>query len=105
MTTISSSDANAHHNAYNAAFHELGLSWCWDARDYESAASVGCARAGLRNYLSQRQPHLLFAHDADFLVEAILAAKERCHAQLSAAGCNPAAFINWPEIQQRQIGA
>jgi hypothetical protein len=46
----------------------------------------------------------LSAHDADFLVEAILATKERCQAQLSADGCNPGAFINWSELQQRQIG-
>lgn len=105
MKTICS-DVNdeAHRNAYNAAFHELGLSWVWDAGLYTSAAAADDGRSGLRNYLAQHQPHLLSAHDADFLIEAILAAKERCHAQLSASGCNPAAFINWPEIQQRQIG-
>lgn len=105
MTTIcNDSNADAHRNAYNAAFHELGLSWFWDAGHYASAASGSDDRSGLRNYLAQHQSHLLSAHDADFLIEAILAAKARCHAQLSAAGCNPAAFINWSELQQRQIG-
>lgn len=95
--------ADAHRNAYNAAFHELGLSWYWDAGHYASACGSD-DRTGLRNYLAQHQPHLLCAHDADFLIEAILSTKERCHAQLSAAGCNPGAFINWSELQQRQIG-
>jgi len=104
MTTISSSNADAQRNAYNAAFHELGLSWFWDARHYASAAAGSDDRGGLRNYLAQHQPHLLSAHDADFLIEAILSTKERCHAQLNAAGCNPDAFINWSELQQRQIG-
>ncbi|MGJ9416445.1 hypothetical protein ACHAC9_01580 [Massilia sp. CMS3.1] len=104
MTTIRSSDADAQRNAYNAAFHELGLSWFWDTGHYASVASGSDDRTGLRNYLAAHQAHLLSAHDADFLVEAILATKERCHAQASAAGGNPAAFINWPEIQQRQIG-
>lgn len=105
MTTIRHTDADAERNAYNAAFHSLGLSWFWDDGHYASARSGADDRTGLRNYLAQHQPHLLCAHDADFLIEAILAAKERCHAQLSAAGCNPGAFINWPELQQRQIGA
>jgi len=109
MTTISSShietDADVQCNAYNAAFHELGLSCVWDANHYAGACAGVDNRTGLRNYLSEHQPHLLCAHDADFLIEAILSTKERCHAQLSADGCNPGAFINWSEIQQRQIGA
>ena len=105
MTTNFNNDAEAECNAYNAAFHALGLSWFWDTGHYASAAAGSDDRTGLRNYLAQHQSHLLTAHDADFLIEAILAAKERCHAQLSAAGCNPGAFINWSELQQRQIGA
>ena len=108
MTTICRSetdlDADAQRNAYNAAFHELGLSWYWDAGHYASVVAVSDDRAGLRDYLAAHQPHLLSAHDADFLIEAILAAKARCEAQLSASGCRPGAFINWPELQQRQIG-
>lgn len=109
MTTVRSSevhaDRNAERNAYNAAFHELGLSCVWDDELYASAAAGSDNdRSGLRNYLAQHQAHLLCAHDADFLVEAILSAKERCHAQLCAAGCNPGAFIDWAALQQRQIG-
>jgi hypothetical protein len=69
-------DAEARRNAYNAAFHELGLDWFWDS---------GCAmpdsadeRACVHAYLAQHRPHLLTAYDADFLVDAILAAKARC---------------------------
>jgi len=105
MTTIcSDANAEAECNAYNAAFHALGLSCVWDAGHYASVASGLDDRTGLRDYLARHQPHLLCAHDADFLVGAILAAKARCHAQLSATGCTPGAFIDWSEIQQRQIG-
>ncbi len=104
MTTIRSSSDDAECNAYNAAFHELGLSWVWDTGLYASAVGDADDRTGLRNYLARHQPHLLIAHDADFLVDAILAAKARCQSQLSAAGCNPAAFIDWSALQQRQIG-
>lgn len=105
MTTTCCNNVDAECNAYNAAFHELGLSWVWDTGLYANAVGDADDRTGLRNYLARHQSHLLSAHDADFLVEAILAAKERCQAQLSAAGCNPAAFIDWSALQQRQIGA
>lgn len=104
MTTIRNSDTEAECNAYNAAFHELGLCWVWDSGLYANAIAGADDRTGLRNYLAEHQAHLLSAHDADFLVDAILTAKQRCHEQLSASGCNPGAFIDWKGIQQRQIG-
>ena len=60
-------------------------------------------RECLRKYL-QHQPHLLKAYDADFLVDAIQAAKERRFSAMPEAGCRPAAFINWAEIQQHHAG-
>lgn len=102
VSNIPSFEASVQRNAWNAAFHELGLSWFWDAGCHLPGA--GDERTCVRDYLTQYQPHLLAAYDADFLVDAILAAKERCAAQLGAAGCNPAAAIDWRELQQRQIG-
>ena len=82
--------------------HELGPSWFCDAGCHLPGA--GDERACVRDYLTQHQPHLLAAYDADFLVDAILVAKERCAAQMGGAGCNPAAMMDWRELQQRQIG-
>ncbi|TWI61187.1 hypothetical protein IP91_04774 [Pseudoduganella lurida] len=95
--------ADAECNAWNAAFHELGLSWFWDAA-HLPGGGAGAERSCVREYLTRHQPHLLAAYDADFLVDAILAAKARCAAQMAAAG-NPGAAIDWRELQQRQIGA
>jgi hypothetical protein len=93
-------EAEHRRNAYNAAFYELGLGWFWEAGCHQ--AGPAGERACVREYLAQHQPHLLTAYDADFLVDAILAAKERCAPQV-AAGARPAA-IDWRELQQRQIG-
>lgn len=90
-------DAEARRNAYNAAFYELGLGWFWDAGCH--LAGPAGERACVRDYLAQHQPHLLTVYDADFLVDAILAAKERCAPQMAAG-----AVIDWRELQQRQIG-
>jgi hypothetical protein len=70
--------AEAHREAYNAAFEELGLNWNWDAATY--ARLPGAGAQGLRAYLEREQAHLLRAYEADFLVNAIEAAKNRCQA-------------------------
>lgn len=66
----------AHRQAYNAAFDELGLNWHWDPVTYACLPAAG--RDGLRVYLMTEQSHLLRAYDLDFLVEAIETAKARC---------------------------
>lgn len=98
-------DADAHRNAYNAAFHELGLSWHWDVEHYEAVLCRDGERACLRNYLERYQAHLLTAYDAEFLIDAIEEAKLRCHALMRAAGGRPGAFIDWARIQQCQPGS
>lgn len=99
-----STHADAHRNAYNAAFHELGLSFHWDGATYRDVLCQDGERACLRSYLETHQPHLLKAYDAEFLVDAIQAAKARCYDVMTADGCRPGAFINWAEIQQHHAG-
>ena len=96
--------ADAHRNAYNAAFHELGLSFHWDSERYQSELCQDGERECLRRYLEQHQSHLLRAYDTEFLVNAIHTAKVRCYDVMTADGCRPGAFINWAEIQQHHAG-
>jgi hypothetical protein len=70
-------EAEAHRQAYNAAFEELGLNWHWDPVTYACLPAQG--PEGLRAYLEKEQSHLLRAYEADFLVNAIETAKRRCH--------------------------
>ena len=108
--------AEVHRNAYNAAFHELGLRWFWPrdefARLYASAPTAVLSvlsgdseRDCLRQYLQQQQQPLLRAYDVEFLIDAIHAAKARRYAALTADGCQGGAFINWAEIQQAEVGS
>ena len=69
--------SEAHRQAYNAAFEELGLNWHWDRVTF--ACLPGAGREGLRRYIEQEHPHLLRAYEADFLVEAVETAKRRCY--------------------------
>jgi hypothetical protein len=74
---LDDADTEAHRQAYNAAFEELGLSWHWDRVTYACLPAQGAQ--GLRAYLEQEHAHLLRAYEADFLVNAIETAKRRCY--------------------------
>jgi len=55
----------------------------------------------VRAYLETEQSHLLRAYEADFLLNAIEAAKERCHASLLAARPTAAPYASWTESLSR----
>jgi hypothetical protein len=78
----------AHRQAYNAAFDELGLNWYWDPITYACLPAAG--RDGLRAYLQTEQAHLLRAYDLDFLTEAIETAKARCYGVMLAHSASTA---------------
>lgn len=80
-------------HAYNAAFEELGLSWHWDAATY--ARLQAGSRDAVRTYLETEQSHLLRAYEADFLVEAIEAARARCQASMVGNRAGMAPCASW----------
>lgn len=96
--------ADLHRNAYNAAFYELGLSWYWDANTGDDLAVIAGGRKRLQHYLETCQPHLLKVYEADFLIEAIQAAKARCYEAMTACGNRMNYSVNWAEIQRGQVG-
>jgi hypothetical protein len=93
-----------HLNAYNAAFYELGLRWYWDADTYEDLKRHATEQDRLCIYLQTRQPHLLKAYDAAFLIEAIQAAKTRCYDTMKAGGGKMVPRVDWAAIQTIEIG-
>ncbi|MFC3111328.1 hypothetical protein ACFQAT_10635 [Undibacterium arcticum] len=95
---------DVHRNAYNAAFYELGLRWHWDGDTYQTLLCKADEKDRIRIYLETHQPHLLKAYDADFLIDAIQTTKSRCYDTMTAAGSKLGAYINWAEIQQREVG-
>jgi hypothetical protein len=69
--------AETSRHAYNAAFHDLGLTWFWDAETHERLQASADERERIRIYLETQQAHLLKAYDAEFLVNAIHTTKQR----------------------------
>ena len=64
-------------DAYNAAFHELGLDWHWDADVWATLADIDGERERVCAYLRAHHPHLLKVYDAEFLGAAIVEIKAR----------------------------
>jgi hypothetical protein len=90
--------------AFNVAFYELGLRWHWDSDTYRALAATPCERERIRGYLAGEQAHMLRAYDAEFLTDAILTAKRRCHD--SMANCAPRAVprFNWADARWGETG-
>ena len=95
-------------DAYNAAFHELGLRWHWDSATYEALLSLAVdGPTRVRHYLQTQQPHLLRAYDADFLVALIerKAAAQRAVADsIRQGGAAPRSF-DWSQARGCELGA
>jgi hypothetical protein len=88
-------------HAYNAAFYELGLRWCWDEDTWRDLAAIGCEDSRIKTYLQKQQPHLLRAYDADFLVAAIKSAKARC---VDSLGTGDLHGVDWKAFQGAEVG-
>jgi len=92
-------------NAYNAAFHELGLRWYWDADTYERLTrGSSTPQEQVRHYLESQQPHLLKAYDAEFLTSVILE-KQSLHCERAAkrgpTRCRP---FDWAQTLGGELG-
>ena len=89
-------------NAYNAAFHDLGLRWHWDSATYDRLLHASPdAGERVRVYLQTAQAHLLKAYDADFLVSAIETKARQRRSQPATVGRH----FNWASLQNGDIGA
>ncbi len=93
-------------NAYNAAFHELGFRWYWDRDTYDALMRQNTNPAErIRHYLETRQPHLLKAYDAQFLVEAIQARKAEHRKRSADSQAMATGHFDWSQILGSELGA
>jgi len=85
-------------NAYNAAFHALGLHWHWDRRTFDALKRYSAApEVRIGHYLETEHPHLLRAYDTDFLVAAI-------HARKCAHRPCADRSIDWAQVTGWELG-
>ena len=93
-------------NAYNAAFHELGFRWHWDAVTYSQLTRSGLnAEAQLRHYLETQQAHLLKAYDTAFLVGVIQEKQQQHRKRATASAARPCRHFDWAQTLGGELGA
>lgn len=73
---------DAHRDAYNAAFRELGLGWRWDSDTYRDLLRIPEERNRICAYVQSQHAHMLKAYEIGFLSDLVYETKERCYAQL-----------------------
>jgi hypothetical protein len=92
-------------DAYNAAFHELGLRWFWDRETHLQLRRRGTtAQEQVRHYLESQQPHLLKAYDADFLVNAILQKQAQHCARAASRVATQTRPFDWAVSLANELG-
>lgn len=96
--------AELERNAYNATFYELGFRWHWDSDTYNELTRRSPNEADrIQHYLSARQPHLLKAYDAEFLVD-LIRQKQAQHRSRNA-GAQASRCFDWSQTISGELGA
>lgn len=79
----------AHRQAFNATFRELGLPWGWDEALYRRLLAVSGGKERLRHYCAEADPTLLEGADAEARIVAMHEDKTRRYAEAVASGSIP----------------
>jgi hypothetical protein len=99
-------DDEMERNAYNAAFHELGFRWYWDSDTFNALMGQSSNPSErIHHYLTTRQPHLLKAYDAPFLVGVIQEKKAQYGRRKTASAATACRHFDWAETLGCELGA
>lgn len=71
-----------HHEAFNAAFRELGLDWKWDEGDWRELMQVAGGGGRLRHYVRTRHPEQMERVERDGILSEIHRRKTRIFGRL-----------------------
>lgn len=82
------SAADAHLDAYNAAFSDLGLRFRWDHDTLAALNEFSSELARITAYIERFHAHLHRAYDADFLAQLILSKKSEYFREISPQAGN-----------------
>ena len=68
--------------AYNRAFSDLELPWCWDADTFRRLLEEAGDRECVSTYIERSHAHLLRVYDKTFLRDLVLEARDRCRQEI-----------------------
>jgi len=87
--TLADTERDGHRVAFNAAFAEAGLGWCWDVATYGELLAVTGGKERMRFHAERHDPAFLARPDADERIRSLHAAKTRHYLTLLEAGTIP----------------
>ncbi|MHB8534606.1 MAG: HAD family hydrolase [Sulfuricaulis sp.] len=87
--TLADTERDGHRVAFNRAFSEAGLDWCWDVGLYGELLAVTGGKERMRHYVEIHRPDYRKPADFDALVARLHAAKTRHYTALLGRGGIP----------------
>ncbi|MBK1709456.1 HAD-IA family hydrolase [Marichromatium gracile] len=84
--TLADTERDGHRRAFNAAFAEAGLDWCWDVATYGELLEVTGGRERIAAFIVEHRPALPAGVEPETLAVRLHRAKSRHYARLLAAG-------------------
>lgn len=80
--TLAETEFHGHRQAFNQAFRDAGLPWCWDGATYRQLLAISGGRERIRHFLELHQKGPV----SDNLVESLMGAKQEAYATLARSG-------------------
>ncbi len=91
--TLADTEKDGHRVAFNRAFEEANLGWCWSVDEYGELLSITGGKERIHHFLSLRHPKFLKqqqqAGTLDDLIKTLHARKTHFYAQLLSEGAIP----------------
>ena len=87
--TLADTERDGHRVAFNKAFADAGLDWCWSVERYGELLSVTGGKERIRRYLEEDHPGMLEEPDIDERIRELHAAKTRHYVALLQGGAIP----------------
>ena len=87
--TLADTERDGHRVAFNAAFAEAGLGWCWDVELYGELLAVTGGKERIRHYLDRFSPDFDPPGDMDGVIAGLHRAKTRHYTRMLREGGIP----------------
>ncbi|MHB8346423.1 MAG: HAD family hydrolase [Acidiferrobacterales bacterium] len=87
--TLADTERDGHRVAFNQAFAEAGLDWCWDSDLYRRLLAVSGGKERILHYMTELQPDQSIPGDPAAFVARLHAAKTGIYTEMLARGLIP----------------
>lgn len=84
--TLADTERDGHRVAFNQAFADAGLDWCWDVELYGELLKISGGKERMIHYLEVRPGHHPVPKDIDSIISGLHTAKNRIYSEMLEQG-------------------